>query len=146
MADVSPFLDVDQFEAMFRPLVGGERLLADTLLSAAAILIRREIAAAGREALAADDPMAILVSWEVTKAVLPPVPELDGRTSYSITSDDRTEQGTLAAAAGLLDFDERHWRLLGLSDTADPQFGGMDGNFGQLGCAPSFPVVIGDRW
>ncbi|MCP3811528.1 phage Gp19/Gp15/Gp42 family protein [Mycobacteriaceae bacterium Msp059] len=146
MADVTPFLDAAQFEAMFRPLSPGEKLLAETLLKAAAILIRQRVAAAGRDPLAADDPMAILVSWEVTKAVFPAVPDLEGRTSYSITTDDRTEQGTLASAAGLLDFDDRHWALLGLSATATPTYGGMNGDFGPLGGIPDGPAIRCDLW
>lgn len=153
MADVTPFLDVGQFETMFRPLSAGEKLLAETLLKASAILIRQKIADAGRDALAADDPMAILVSFEVTRDVFPAVPDLEGRTSYSITTDDRTEQGTLAAASGLLDFNERHWALLGLSATAGPHYGGMCGDFGSLGGVADYlnpyPVVVGDvgdRW
>ncbi|WAB10121.1 head-to-tail adaptor [Mycobacterium phage Gravaillia] len=143
MADVTPFLDVTQFEAMFRPLGDGERLLAETLLKAAAIRIRDRIAAAGRAPLEPDDAMAILVSFEVTRDAMPPIPEMAGRTQYSITTDDRTEQATMATAAGLLDFNERHWSLLGISATAGPEYGGMGGDFGQLGRANPYPIVIG---
>jgi hypothetical protein len=146
MADVTPFLDATQFEAMFRTLSSGEKLLAEILLKAAAITIRDRVAAAGRAPLAPDDAMAILVSWEVTKAVFPAVPDLEGRTSYSITTDDRTEQGTLAQAAGLLDFDDRHWALLGLSATATPTYGGMGGDFGPLGGIPDTPTMTYERW
>lgn len=146
MADVTPFLDPVQFETMFRTLSQGEKLLAETLLKAAAILIRQKVAAAGRDPLAPDDPMAILVSFEVTRNVFPAVPDLEGRTSYSITTDDRTEQGTLAAVAGLLDFDDRHWALLGLSATATPTYGGMNGDFGPLGGIPDGLAIRCELW
>ena len=150
MADVTPFLDPAAFEAMFRPLSAGERLLAETLLKAAAIRIRQRVADAGRDPLAADDPMAILVSFEVTRDAMPAVAELAGRTSYSITTDDRTEQGTLGQAAGLLDFNDRHWALLGLSATSAPTYGGMEGNFGPLGgipdCVDPSPYTVTGWW
>lgn len=146
MADVTPFLDAAAFESMFRPLSEGEQLLAETLLKAAAIRIRQKFDDAGRPPPAADDPMAILVSFEVTRDAMPAVPDLAGRTSYSITTDDRTEQGTLSQAAGLLDFNDRHWSLLGLSGTATPHYGGMGGDFGSLGGIPDAPTMYCERW
>lgn len=149
MADVvTPFLDRPTFEGMFRPLTSAEGTLADLLLRAAAVWINARIAEAGRVPLAADDPMAILVSFQVVRDALPAVPEMAGRIQYTIVTDDRTESGTLAAAGELLDFTDQMRLLLGLPGTAGPEYGGMDGDFGHDYPARSWPnvgaVVIGD--
>lgn len=132
MSDAVPFLSPVKFEAMFRPLSDGEATLAALLLRAAAIWIRARVAEAGRAALAVDDPMALLVSFEVVRDAMPPMPDKAGITQYSIQTDDRLESGTIAAAAGILDFNERHYKLLGLSFTAGPHYGGMGGDFGDI--------------
>lgn len=149
MADVvTPFLSRSTFEGMFRPLSAAEGTLADLLLKAAAVWINARIAEAGREPLAVDDPMAVLVSFQVVRDAMPPVPEMAGRTQYTIVTDDRTESGTIAAAGALLDFTEGMRLLLGLPATAGPAYGGMDGDFGNDYPARSYPnvgaVLIGD--
>lgn len=139
----TPFLDRPTFEAMFRPLSAGEATLADKLLLAASQWITDR-----KPDIAPDDPMAVLVTFEVVRDAFAAVPELAGRTQYTITTDDRTESGTLAAASGMLDFNERHRMLLGLSATAGPAYGGMDGDFGGYGDVVAFPglaaVVVGE--
>lgn len=149
MADVvTPYLNRTTFEGMFRPLSSAEGTLADLLLKAATVWINDRIAEAGRPALAVDDPMAILVSFQVVRDAMPPVPEMAGRTQYTIVTDDRTESGTISAAGALLDFTDQMRILLGLPGTAGPAYGGMDGNFGHDYPARSWPnvgaVVIGD--
>lgn len=152
MADVvTPFLDRQTFETMFRTLSVPERTLAEMLLKAAAMWIDARIAEAGKPPLPRPpnaDPMAVLVSFEVVRDAMPAVPEMAGRTQYTIVTDDRTESGTINAAAGLLDFNDRHRTLLGLSATTGPQYGGMDGDFGHDYPARSYPnvsaVVVGD--
>ena len=130
-AVTTPFLATNVFESMFRPLSVGERTLADKLLLAATQwIVDRRDEAGNPIVLVPPDPMGFLVCFEVVRACFPVVPDLQGRTQYTIVTDDRTETGTLASAAGLLDFDERMRVLLGLSATSGPVYGGMDANFG----------------
>lgn len=130
MADVTPFLSLTNFVGMFRPLSAAESVLADKVLKAVAVWIRDP---SRRPDIAADDPMAELVSFEVTRDSLPGVAgngmSLGGLTSYSVATDSRSEAGTIAELAGLLDFTDRHKELLGLATTATPTYGGMDGSF-----------------
>lgn len=150
MADVeTPFLDRPTFEAMFRPLSAGERTLAERLLIAATRWIVDRRAEAGKPiTVTPPDPMGFLVTFEVVKACFPTIPDLKGHTQYTITTDDRTQSGTLTDVAGLLDFDDRQMGLLGLSANPGPEYGGMDGDFGEPYPARRMgnvaAVVIGD--
>jgi len=130
----TPFLTRTTFESMFRPLSSAEGVLADKLLLAATqwIVDQRELA--GKPIVVVPpDPMGFLVCFEVVRACFPTIPELEGRTQYTIVTDDRTESGTLPSAGGMLDFDERQRQLLGLAATTGPVYGGMDGDFGGHG-------------
>lgn len=149
--DITPFLTVSDFSALFpRTLTDQESALAVFLLEAASVWIRNAIAAAGRPPLDVTDPMAKLVSFEVTRDALAVPADLLGHVSYQHATDDRSEGGTLATAGGLLDFTEKHRRMLGLSATALPQSGGFDSGFGGEDCrgyryqnTPGGPVVVG---
>jgi hypothetical protein len=148
--EITPFLTVNDFSAMFpRQLTDQESALAVFLLEAAALWIRNAIAAAGRTPLDATDPMAKLVSFEVTRDALAVPADLLGHISYQHATDNRSEGGTLAAAGGLLDFTEKHRRMLGLSATALPQYGGFEHGFGDTRRGyhyqntPAGPVVVG---
>lgn len=115
MPDVSPFLTVDQFQAMVpRTLDATERALADKLLVAAAIWIRDP---SRRPDIAADDVNAQLVSWDVTWAVLLPGTHR-GQTQYSRQAGDRITSFSLAQAAAMLDFTDKHKQALGMSMVA----------------------------
>lgn len=147
MADTTqPFLDRPTFETMFRTLTAQERVLAELSLRAASLWIDARIAEAGRPELPRDDPMAILVTFEVVRDVFPAVPQMGGRTQYTVTTDDRTESGTLADVAGLLDFNERHYQLLGLSSGVGPAYGGMGGDFGDPFRAAGDPFWAGGSY
>jgi hypothetical protein len=150
--DVTPFLSISDFQGMFpRLLTDSETALADLLLEAAAMWIRTAITDAGRDPLAVDDPMAKLVSYEVVRDALAVPGDLAGHLSYMRQSDDRAESGTLAAAGGLLEFTEHHRKMLGLTGSILPQYGGFDSGFGELAApslgyanTPAGPVVVGE--
>src|SRR5262245_31152627 len=127
--EIQTFLTISEFSLMFprKPLTDEETTLAAFLLQAAAVWIRNAIADAGKPALADDDPMAKLVTFEVVRDALALPGDLLGHISYQRMTDDRSEGGTLAQAAGLLDFTEKHRRMLGLSATASPEYGGFCG-------------------
>lgn len=130
--DVTPFLSVSDFQGMFpRLLTDGEVSLASLLLEAAAGWIRTAISGAGKDPLALDDPMAKLVSYEVVRDALAVPGDLAGHLSYMRATDDRSESGTLVAAGGLLDFTDHHRRMLGLTASVLPQYGGFDSGFGE---------------
>lgn len=150
--DVTPFLSVGDFSVMFpRTLTDGEVTLANLLLEAAAMWIRQAISDAGKDPLAIDDPMAKLVSYEVVRDALAVPGDLAGHLTYSRATDDRSEAGTLIQAGGLLDFTDHHRRMLGLTASVLPQWGGFDSGFGELTApglrytnSPAGPVVVGE--
>lgn len=116
MADVTPFLTVTQFQAMFaRQLDATELVLAALLLQAAADWI---IDPTRRPDLAGtSDAGAQLVSYEVTRDVLLPG-QHRGQTNYLRQSGDRITSFSLAQAAAMLDFTPLHKQALGLSMVA----------------------------
>lgn len=126
MADVTPFLDLPTFTGMFRPLSTQEQSLATLLLNAAAVWIRDPSRSPG---LDSSDPMAQLVTYQVVRDALAVPMALVGHLAYERGSDNRTEGGTLAAAADLLNFTEHHRELLGLSGAAAPTPGGFNSGF-----------------
>lgn len=117
MADVTPFLTVDAFQGMVpRTLDESERALATLLLQAATIWI---VDPSRRPDLAGvtTDVNAQLVCWDVTWAVLLPG-QHRGQTQYSRQAGDRTTSFSLAAAAAMLDFTDKHKQALGMSMVA----------------------------
>jgi hypothetical protein len=150
MADVTPFLSPSEFAGMFpRTLTAAETALVGKLLTAAAMWIRERDAAAGKTERAADDPMALLVTYEVVRDAIALPGGLAGHVQYSRQTDDRIDSGTLRAdVGGLLDFNERHYMLLGLSASVGPVWGGMDGDFGEPYPSRQYgriaAVVVGD--
>lgn len=126
MSDVTPFLDLPTFTGMFRPLSTQEQNLATMLLNAAALWIRDP---SRRPDLDSSDPMAQLVTFDVVRQALAIPADLVGHVAYERASDDRSEGGTLAAVADLLNFTEWHRELLGLSGAAAPVTDGFDSGF-----------------
>lgn len=131
---VTPYLSLADFTAMYGPLSAPQQALATRLLRAAKIWIDREINKAGKDPLPSDDDMAILVSFEVVRDALPGImpdgtPLAPRQTGYTVQTDDRQEQGTLSAMAGLLDFTDHHRNLLGLTTSATPIGAGFDSGF-----------------
>lgn len=117
MAETTPFLTTDQFQAMFaRTLSVRERALADLLVQAAANWIRQRL-----PDLPVYHTEARLVTYDVVAAVLRKPGEYAGFSQVTRTTDDRTLGYTLDAAGDLLEFTDRHLQLLGLSVTAQPR-------------------------
>lgn len=118
MPDISAFLTIDEFQAMFpRTLSTAERALATKLLLAAAIWIRDP---SRRPDIAPDDVNAQLVSFDVTSEVLLPG-EHKGQTSYSKQAGDRIVAFSLAQAAAMLHFTDLHRQMLGMSMVSTPR-------------------------
>ena len=121
--DTQPFLTADEFAAMIAPriLTAGERLLVELLVQAAADWIRDP---SRRPGLARTDPLAVqakLLTFDVVSSVLGAA-GVDPRVRQVMTqTDNRTTSITYADAARLLEFDERHLAMLGLSTSAEPQ-------------------------
>lgn len=117
MADITPFLNAAQFQAMFpRQLDASETALCGLLLQAAAVWITdptRRPDLVGNTT----DPNAQLVSFEVTADVLLPG-QHRGQTQYLRQSGDRITSFSLAQAAAMLDFTPLHKQALGLSMVA----------------------------
>lgn len=126
MSDITPFLDVPTFAGMFRPLSAAETSLATLLLNAAAVWIRDP---SRRPGLDSSDPMAQLVTFDVVRQALAVPAQFAGYKSYEQMSDDRSEGGTFAGAADMLQFTEWHRELLGLSGAAAPVADGMCSGF-----------------
>lgn len=119
--DTTPFLSVDEFEAMFRPLSAAERNLVALLVQAAADWIRNDSRLPG---LAATDPLGVqakLVTFDVVKAALGPAGTDPRVRSYTSSVNDRTTTITYNEAADLLAFDDTHLNMLGLITVAEPR-------------------------
>lgn len=117
MAESTPFLTTDGFQAMFaRTLSVRERALTDMLVQAAANWIRERL-----PDLPVYHTEARLVTYDVVAAVMRRPGEYAGFSSVSRGTDDRTLGYTLEASADLLSFEDRHLRMLGLSTTAAPR-------------------------
>jgi hypothetical protein len=114
-----PFLQVNEFTPMFRPLSAAEALVAELLLQVASNWIRDP---QRRPYIADDDPAARLVVFEVVRDSL-----LYGKyrrfSTFTNTTGHRTEEGAWAAdALASLDFTDRHRVMLGISVRAAPVF------------------------
>lgn len=119
--DTTPFLSVDDFEGMFRPLSPAERNLVALLVQAAADWIRNDSRLPG---LAATDPLGVqakLVTFDVVKAALGPAGTDPRVRSYTSSVNDRTTTITYNEAAALLTFEENHLAMLGLTLSAEPR-------------------------
>lgn len=135
--DTQPFLSVDEFAALIAPrqLSTGERALVGLLVQAAADWVRDPSRFPG---LPRTDPLATqakLLTFDVVSSVLGPA-GVDPRVRQVMTqTDGRTTSITYADAAALLEFDDRHLAMLGLSTNAEPQatFEPFDVAFTDLG-------------
>lgn len=119
--DTTPFLSVDEFEGMFRPLSPAERNLVALLVQAAADWIRDDSRLPG---LPTNDPLAVqakLVTFDVVKSALGPAGTDPRVKSYTSSVNDRTTTITYNEAAALLTFDENHFAMLGLTMSAEPR-------------------------
>lgn len=119
--DRTPFLSVDDFEGMFRPLSAAERNLVALLVQAAADWIRDDSRLPG---LTLADPKAVqakLVTFDVVKAALGPAGTDPRVRSYTSSVNDRTTTITYNEAADLLEFDDTHLHMLGLITVAEPR-------------------------
>ncbi|GJJ23731.1 hypothetical protein [Mycolicibacterium mageritense] len=124
--DNQPFLSADEFAALIAPrqLTAGERALVELLVQAAADWIRDPSRLPG---LLRTDPLgatqAKLITYDVVSAVLGPsgTAPSDRLRQVMTQTDGRTTSLTYAEAAKLLEFDDRHLEMLGLSTTAAPQ-------------------------
>lgn len=119
--DTTPFLSVDDFAGMFRPLSTAERNLVALLVQAAADWIRNDSRLPG---LLASDPLAVqakIVTFDVVSSVLGPAGTDPRVKSHTSTVNDRTTTITYNEAASLLEFDERHLAMLGLPMTVEPR-------------------------
>ncbi len=117
MLETTPFLTTDGFQAMFaRTLSVRERALTDLLVAAAANWIRERLP---------DLPLAHteakLVTYDVVAAVMRRPGDYTGFSQVTRVTDDRTLGYTLESAANMLEFEDRHYRMLGLSVTASPR-------------------------
>jgi hypothetical protein len=126
MSNVTPFLDVPTFQSMFRPLSTQEQALANLLLTAATAYIRDPSRCPG---LDSSDPMGQLVTFQVVREAMAVPAQLYGHLEYRTGSDDRIEQGVLAAAVDILYFTDWHRELLGISGAAAAISGGMRSGF-----------------
>lgn len=124
-----PFLTTDQFQELYRgTLTPKQRALVDLWVQAAADWIRDPSRLPG---LRIDEPRAVqakIVTFEVVRDALGPDGVTDPRVrSYLSTTDNRTTSITYADAAAMLEFDDHHLSLLGLSTSAAPraQFDGF---------------------
>lgn len=127
--ETTPFLTVDQYEAMLSPrtLGAGERALVELLVQAVADWIRDPSRLPN---LLSTDPLgktqAKLITYEVvTEALGPAAFNGDRRVrSYTTEADQRTTSVTYAdaasIAAGMLDDDARYLKMLGLSLSTPP--------------------------
>ena len=121
--DVQPFLTAAQFAELIAPraLTAGETKLVELLVQATADWIRDP---ERRPGLATNDALATqakLITYDVVNAALGAA-GVDPRVRQMMaTTDNRTTSITYAEAAKLLEFDDRHLMMLGLSTTALPQ-------------------------
>ena len=121
--DTTPFLTVDEFGAMIAPRVlsVGERAVVALLVQAAADWIRDPARLPGLGRMDAKATQAKLLTYDVVSSVLSPA-NVDPRIRQLMTqTDNRVTSITYAAAAAMLQFDDRHLLMLGLSTTAAPQ-------------------------
>ncbi|GAC71025.1 hypothetical protein [Gordonia soli] len=119
----APFLTVTEFEQQWRPLSESEKLYAEQLLAAAARRIRNRV-----PEIAADDPDAKLVSFQVVRSALQSdalQASTAGHSSYTRTKTvgEKTESigGTLTNPDALLLFTDFHWAQLGISPNPLPR-------------------------
>lgn len=132
--ETTPFLTVEQFQAMFaRALSAQEMTLAALLCQAAANWIRHPSRLPG---LPPSNTEAKLVTFDVVSAALARPAEYVGFSSVTRTTDDRTTGYTLESAAQLLEFTDRHRDLLGLSTAAAPT----------ITVDPVDPRIYSGRW
>jgi hypothetical protein len=120
--DTQPFLTDVEFAALIAPrqLTAGETALVKLLVQATADWIRDPARLPG---LSRTDPLATqakLLTYDVVSAVISAA-GVDPRVRQVMTqTDGRTTSITYADAAKLLEFDDRHLIMLGLSTTAEP--------------------------
>ncbi|AMS03908.1 head-to-tail adaptor [Gordonia phage UmaThurman] len=116
----APFLTIDEFVAQWRPLSAAERVYAEQLLAAAARRIRRKV-----PGLAADDPDAKLVSFQVVRSVLESDEaraSMPGLGTFTTTVGEKTNGGKLINPDALLVFTPYHWDQLGVSSKPQPRW------------------------
>lgn len=113
----TPFIDIDDFQAAFRTLKPAEEQIAEWLLQVASDWIREH-----KPGIADDSVPAKLVVTEVVSTALRynkygPLTSFTEQTSHSVMS------GTFSGeAGGLLDFTDRHKKLLGIPVMSAPQY------------------------
>lgn len=107
----APFLTVEEFAALWRPMKDdAEKSWAELLLVAASAWIR-----ARKPNIADDDPAAKIVVTSVVKSALLPG-DWQGYRSWTRTVDDATTAAVLANPGAHLDFDAAGaFSLLGIS-------------------------------
>lgn len=103
------FITTTEVANMWRPLSGAETEFGQILIDAASNWIREK-----KPSIAADDPAAKLVVFEVVKAALLPG-QWQGYASWSKTVGARTVAATLADPMAHLEFTDWHLRFLGIS-------------------------------
>jgi hypothetical protein len=104
----APFLDVDAFAEMFRPLSDPESETAGAYLEVASNWIRDQL-----PEIAADDPAARIVVFEVTRDALL-YGDIGPFTSFSKTMGPRSRSGTIDRGSVEKFITDRHRRMLGI--------------------------------
>lgn len=116
---ITPIINQTRFVELYRPLVGVESELADTLLLAASNRIRRRFAAAGLTVDEAD-PEIELVLYEVVRAVLDRH-NFAAYSSVTITTDDSTESRVFANPDAAVSITDAQWERLGIDTGVSPR-------------------------
>lgn len=110
MAD--PFLDVDVFAGMFRPLSDAESEVAEPYLEVVSDWIRDN-----KTDVSADDPAAKIVVFEVVREALL-YGDVTPLASFSKTMGPRSRSGTFDRVAVEKFITDRHRLMLGISVSA----------------------------
>lgn len=112
-----PFITVEDFEASFRPLKTSEQQVAEWLLETASDWIREHKPSTPDGSVAAKLVVTEVVSTALRYNKYGPLTSFTEQTSHA------TMSGTFAGEAGnMLDFTDRHRKLLGIPVVAAPQY------------------------
>lgn len=110
-----PFLTVEQFAGMWRPLSSTETQAAELLLQAATNWIVEH-----KPTISPTDPAAQVVCLQVVSEAIAAQKHV-GLRQYSRTTGQRMDSGTLAEVGALLTFTAEQRDLLGIEGAAQPQ-------------------------
>lgn len=119
----APFLDATAFAAMFRPLRAAEIAVATPLLQAVSDWIRDK-----KPDIAADDPAAILVCFQVVRHELM-YGKYAGLTDFAETVGRRSMSGSISAADVDQYITDAHRTMLGISIHARPRYSFKRGDY-----------------